>query len=733
MKLRALFAAGLLVLASTTAWADFARVGPANVPSPPGNGFPKWYQDMNGLVLDFCLPDATDTGAQTTACLLTGGPTYVFPSTFPDEAFYFRATSLLDTGGGKRAVLVLALEGAFANGAAAPGDQMVFARIRITAGVPNIGTYTVIHPWGEDKFIVDAVGAGTVNRDIVFTEDVGVTPGAFNLALKGRAGPFLLPASGTLTTIGGVQFLSDGVAPIAVTGSRFGTNTFTMCGPFTAPGVDTCIVQPLFTLTGRVHNLVTDPIASPLAIERATYSRSGTATSIDVSASAIAGIGAAAAKLSVAAADVPPVLMRGPSVLGTFYGQGIPVPPTSVPGIVSVINSGDNPPALVTRNLVDEVSIVSAVYDPATNTLTVVATTSDKGISGGDSPPALQLDGFPAADVVAVRPAPTSDAASVLFTVSNVVVPPAAVDVVSSVGGVGRLDITMLPGPAFPPGVPLAKDDIAPDATAGGPAVVIQVKANDVAPADPLASITAGPVTILAPGISPAGFGALTANADGTVSFLPGALSGAGTFKYTVANNVGTSNPATVTVNVLPGAAGPTPIANPDSAQVFNGGSVNIPVLSNDSANLGTIDVASVLISQLPAVGTAVANAAGVVTYSVPGGSPLGPQTFEYTVANTNGNRSAPATVTVNIIPAETVTVGTARCTGGKWDVRGTASASTSITLYRSGNATGTVLATLPVDATGAWRLTQNSACVSPISARTSAGTVRNQIIVTIK
>ncbi len=156
-----------------------SRVGPTNVPSPPGNGFPKWYQDLNGLVLDFCLPDATDTGAQQPRACWTRPTAVHLPHQLPGRGVLFPRHVVAGHGErGKRAVLVLALEGAFANGAAAPGDQMVFARIRITAGVPNAGTYTVIHPWGEDKFIVEAVGAGTVNRDIVFTEDVGVTPGA---------------------------------------------------------------------------------------------------------------------------------------------------------------------------------------------------------------------------------------------------------------------------------------------------------------------------------------------------------------------------------------------------------------------------------------------------------------------------------------------------------------------------------------------------------------------------
>ena len=52
--------ATMLALASSAS-ADLNRVGPANVPAPPGNGFPAWYQDLNGMVLDLCLPTVTAT------------------------------------------------------------------------------------------------------------------------------------------------------------------------------------------------------------------------------------------------------------------------------------------------------------------------------------------------------------------------------------------------------------------------------------------------------------------------------------------------------------------------------------------------------------------------------------------------------------------------------------------------------------------------------------------------
>ena len=82
-----------LTLGAATANAELARVGPNDVPSPPGNGFPLWYQDTTGLALDLCNPT---TQAQVTPCLLAPAPgapnptlPFVFPTNWPDEQFWY--------------------------------------------------------------------------------------------------------------------------------------------------------------------------------------------------------------------------------------------------------------------------------------------------------------------------------------------------------------------------------------------------------------------------------------------------------------------------------------------------------------------------------------------------------------------------------------------------------------------------------------------------------------------
>jgi hypothetical protein len=721
------------------AHADLARVGPANVPSPPGNGFPFWYQDLKGLVLDLCLADNPDPGAaQQTACLLVTPPPYSFPTTFPDEAFYHRVVSapmITDVATGKRAILVLALEAAFGSGVPQAGQQMVFTRIRVTAGVPFPGTYTINHPYGTDVQTVDSVAAG--NRDIFFTIDTGLAPLNFTDALTSRVGPFIRASTAPggaalpLVTINGAQFLGDGVALTKITGSPFGTDWFEMCGPFTG-GADVCIRTEDFALTGRVHN---GAIGSPLAVERATFARdAGGNVRIDVSATAAAGIGQNPPQLSVGGQDIPPHKMAGPvGVFNRFFVQDVPSP-TLASTQVTVTNFADVPPTSVSTRLTDEVVVSSAAYDAlAPGTLTVAATSSDKfgnpGTGVTNVLPTLTLDEFPDAVVSVVSNVTT-------FTVTPLAVPPPAVVVNSSGGGIGSLAVTITNTGTFGPGVVYAQDDIAA-ATAGSGPVVIDVLFNDTAPPDAPPIV---PVVILA---QPT-LGTATANLDGTVSYSS-VNSGTGTFKYTVANIVGTSNVATVTVDVAVNANA-TPIANPDSATVSAGSSVNISVLANDTGNGGTLNPASVAIVTVPARGSTLVNlTTGVITYT-PTGATAGTDTFTYTVKNTNGNTSNAATVTVTITAAVVETIAVkppVKCNNpNAWDMTGSSSITTgtsSVTIYNTALVPATptasnVIGTATITA-GKWQYRANGAlpCKTPISIKSAGGAKQENIAVQIK
>ncbi|WAK00874.1 Ig-like domain-containing protein [Methylobacter sp. YRD-M1] len=763
MKMRYTAIAAALATASLSAQADLARVGPSNVPSPPGYGFPLWYQDLNGTVLDLCLPDANDPGAaQQNACLLLGpdlpDPPYSFPDNFPDEAFYFNATSVMDMPAGKRATLVLALEAAFSIGPVAVGDQITFTRIRVFAGVPEPGIYTVTHPYGVETFPVDSVSSG--NRDIVFSEDVGVARGMFEGALKSRVGPFLQRADSQgaplgPVTVNGAQFLSDGAATEFVTGSPFGTNYFEICGVH-ADGTPiilsdqgasgTCIRSDQFSLMGRLHDFVANPIPSPLEIYNSFYKRDATGTQVDVYARNIKALPSQPEpSLTAAAANIKPVKMSqfGPAGLGQFYTQGLVDPSGALPGPVSVINSADTPPSVVTKDAVDIVTAASANYDYNTDTLTVTATSSDKGFVT-DLPPKLSLDEnkYPSHTAVSVNNA--NDPAEMILTATGVGTPPDTVTVLSSANGSGTFPVTrnQATGANIPgPGVPLAMDDGA-TAEANGPAVEIQVVENDIVN-------TAAPIDLLqlvGPEI-PAGSGSASVNGKKIV-YTPGSVNGVVTFQYTASNSVGQSNAATVTVTVAPAAAGPAPIVNPDGPinVVVNQPAV-IDVLSNDSGNGGTLNPASVMLSNVTG-GTAAADTSGKVTFTA--GAAAGNFGFDYTVANNNGQVSPTAHVTVTVVNPEDIQITRSQCkaisaTAGEWRVGGTSSVqiNNSIQLYLTASVpadlnTSQLGAAVPVVAgapDGTWevRLRSGPACKTPISLISSAtGAKRENIAVAL-
>ncbi|MGZ9270177.1 MAG: Ig-like domain-containing protein [Candidatus Binatia bacterium] len=763
MKTKHAMAAIALTTLSLSANADLARIGPVNLPSPTGHGFPNWYQDLNGTVLDLCFPNASDTGAaQQNACLLVGpglpNPPYSFPNNFPDEAFYFNATSLADMPGGKRATLVLALEAAFSVGAVVPGDQVVFTRIRLVAGVPEPGIYTVTHPYGVDTFPVEAV-SDSGNRDIVFSEDVGVARGVFDGALQSRVGPFLQRSASSggaplaPVTLNGAQFLSDGLATEFVTGSPFGTNYLEICGEradgtpilLGAQGISgTCIRSDQFSLMGRLHDFVASPIPSPLDVYNGFYKRDAAGTQVDVYARDIKALPSQPnPSLTAAAVNMPPVKMIpfGPAALGQYYSQGMVNPNGDLPGPVSVINSADTPPSLFTKHVVDVVTAASANY--ANQTLTVVATSSDKGFGIDQPPPALTIEGYGDTAVSTNNP---SDPAEVTLTVAGVVTPPDTVTVKSTAGGSGTFPVTrnQATGAGAPEaGVPLALDDAAA-AEAGGTAVNIPVTANDVAPST--AAITS--LQLVGQAI-PTGSGSASVTGT-TLTYTPGSINGDVTFQYTATNSVGQSNAATVTVTVAPSAAGPAPIVNPDGpVNVVVNQSVVIDVLANDSGNGATLNPESVTLSNVDG-GTASVNPAnGQVTFTA--GATAGNFGFDYTVANDNGQVSPLAHATVTVVNLEVIQVTGTQCkrinaTSGEWRVTGISSVQTNnaIQLYSTASVPADLNANrlggaLPVVAgvpVGTWeyRAKPGPACVSRVSLRSSAtGATRANIAIIIR
>jgi len=154
-----------------------------------------------------------------------------------------------------KATLVLALEGAFLNGAPALGDQMVFARTRvIILGATPGGVYTVTHPYGViPNIVADNLG------NAKFNNDVGLIPGVFTTALNGGVGPFLHFLSGLVPPA--PRNIGTSLANQTVTGSPCGTNLFRITGTgLQVGGVQT---DQFGTLIGELAVLCGNGILEP--------------------------------------------------------------------------------------------------------------------------------------------------------------------------------------------------------------------------------------------------------------------------------------------------------------------------------------------------------------------------------------------------------------------------------------------------------------------------------------
>lgn len=459
MKRRAQFLTVVLATASILGFARFGHAALSAVSTqfaPPqfaldgvGNstGFPRWYQDSTGQALELCLaptpsPNVAPPDPTALMCIVLETPLLfpdnplVFPSNFPPEAFWFLADAGLDvapppgqtTG---RALYRAAIEAAFANGAVAAGDQVSFARIRIRVDVPDPGgTFVVTHPYGVETFPNVAPGIRAIN----FTSDIGLFPPPptnFNGALNGAIGPFLNRAVAGVATpyivagAGGPEtYIGDPNLLEPVVGSPFGTNFVRIEGPnIGGPGVD-FVETDLFNLMGKVF---TDPLPSPLTLERATYSRTADGL-VDLSVFASSS---ATATVGVTGAGIPLNATLNGSA-GKFFGMFLDL--AAVPSPITVTaTDGANAPTSLPTTPADVVFITKAEFNMTTDQLTIEASSSDAG-----APPVT---------LTAVGFGPLTVAGGVGSLVVNILsgIPPASVTVTSAAGGVDSHLTTVIP------------------------------------------------------------------------------------------------------------------------------------------------------------------------------------------------------------------------------------------------------------------------------------------------
>ncbi|PVZ42318.1 Ig-like domain-containing protein [Pseudomonas sp. CC120222-01a] len=724
---RALLAAGFSLTLSSTAWAALSDVDPGPYTFATG-GFPLWYKDADGLAMELCRSRAVSTlvagapGAPAYMCTLLPEPgifddtlPLVFPDNWPPEMFWFLAETSIPAVGNSGYELdayVAGVEAAFAAENPVDGDQQSFARIRIRVSVPRAGTYTITHPYGVETVNVTTPGRRAIN----ITRDIGIgAPGNFTGALNGAIGPFIQgfgapytavnPDTGTTDT-----FIGDPNRPEAIKGSPFGTNFIRIDGP---PGR---IETSLFTVSGKVLD---QRPQLPASLERATYSRNGSGTRVEVFAKA-PNTASVCLRNGLALVGTPPSPCQFSMTSdnnGLFFSQQLSqlAPP---PVVVVTASSSDinTQPTAISSKLSDVVKVSTARYEWANKRLTIEARSSDEVV-------------IP--DMVAQGYGRLSKSGTLqTLTVNDLTQPPATVTIKSSHGGVDIEPVVVVgTAPVSADNQPpLAQADVG--STSVGVPLTMNLLLND---SDPDGNLPLSITDVTQPAT---GQGSVVLNGSTAVTYTPppGATQAlVATFTYRAMDAKGLkSQPATVTVNVAPNQA---PTANPETVTTLAAPLV-INVLANDTDPEGNVPLSVVNLTQ-PAAGRGTVTSDGTtVNYTPPASVPTAfTTTFTYQARDSLGAVSAPATVTVNVQPrpaaGETFTVTAATVLARSnnrynWDVSGTSSVTTGNTVtVRVTTTTGVqTLGTTTVPVTGRWRLSvSNSTTIVPTAAPTATVT----------
>jgi cyclophilin family peptidyl-prolyl cis-trans isomerase len=208
----------------------------------------------------------------------------------------------------------------------------------------------------------------------------------------------------------------------------------------------------------------------------------------------------------------------------------------------------------------------------------------------------------------------------------------AALQVVDASGISGEW--SNLPLQSVPSGPPIPDNDF----VIINPAVTTAVLSYNVVSSNP--SVVAAAVT------------------NGSLTLTPGSTGGTSNITVTATDLGGGTAVSNFTVTVAGTTPPPsTPVANADSATTTINKPVIVNVLANDTGNL---NAATVAVITAPTGGTAAVNSDGTITYTPTNGF-TGSDSFSYTVANTDGVATSPATVSIDVTlpPGLAATVGT--------------------------------------------------------------------------
>jgi hypothetical protein len=511
-------------------------------------GYPAYYTDQNGRSLAPCVDDAvlclTPVPDLTRPPTVTGDPA---TTNFADEFFYYDVEGTFPNLPG-RSLVRLALEGAFNTPELIPGEQIVFARVRIRiSGLKPGVAYRISHPYGHDDLTAEA--DGTIN----FTDDFGSfgSPSDFSEVLNARVWPFLTWAPLTDAPAG---FIGDPNVLHPITpgpaGSSIRLDELDAAGNVVARIDET----NLFTVSGRIANGAIAPQVpnqAPIAGDDTASTTAPNAVTIRVLDNDIDPDGDPIQLTSVgAAAHGTTSINRNGSFVTYTPDAGFSGTDSFVYSIddfrggtatatVTITVGAGNAPANNAPVAVDDsvttqpgqpviIGVLLNDSDPDGDTLSVIsATNGSRGTTVVNS--GLTVTYTPNATF-------TSSSDTFLYTISD------------GRGGTASALVTVTVVPPPPPNrAPVANADTA--TTRVGVPVVIDVVGGTtpgaVADTDP-----DGDAITLATVANFVG-GAAAIQLDGTVKFTPAAgFTGSGSFTYTINDGRGGTATGNVTVTV---------------------------------------------------------------------------------------------------------------------------------------------------------------------------------------
>jgi len=744
------------VMIGTLASAGLRDRGPSNAVVY----FPDWYRDANGLALGQCI-NGDQSPAGGDMCLLAGADPNGFPGNFGEEGFYATADITIPVTGGVFH-WIGHLEMAYATASGAPPairdplhpQEVVFSRERMRFDVPAgcAGHYTIRTPFKVHEFDLEE-GTKALN----YTDDLTPIPGEFNTTLQGHTGPFLTwddyennPAL-TITPPAGParHYIGDPNVPHVFVGSTVpagpghedkGYNNYLEIIPPSTCDLGSGGGTPLFEDNAAISGLIWgQPIADPVQLEKAVYTRDGSSSGVDVWVSGPKNQNVVVTASNSSSQHLPSATLKEEIKDGErtgYYHAHLEFEPSeTVPGQVTVSNLSSNPVAHSSRSVVDAVVVTKSEYDPSTGKLCIAAHSGDQApvdpLDPGASEPVLEAEGYGTLGP-ATSGCPRVDSNDVVLETNlgssgpDFRLPPDGILIKSSKGG---SETTKPVVPAK--GISYSDADVHQQAVDDS----FDVDGAGVTQLDLTSNDNSLPGNHRIVIVSQPEMGKVSApSSGGNVDYEAeaGMPAGEQAFFYAIQDTTSAgqpvSNVAKVTLNVTQSL--PPPVGVADAMGVLRtSAGVNLPVLANDSTGLTStaIDPASIQIVAGPGRGTATPQPDGSIRYVPVGQGGTANNTldsFTYTVANTAGSRSDPITVNVVLKSAqEAVSFTRVRFKGG-WDLRFTstyAGVAGSVTLapvatcklyqnstaYANGSGTpiGTIGSAAPGAGTNAYRI----------------------------